>query len=176
MKVNCPWEECKNNKEKLCTKEEIDISKMDEWPPSCFIPMEKVPAYNLKGIPFPACASNCAAVEYFGVGECESVCGWKFYKDGEPKKGAKIIKYRHHRDEEVSVQEHLKGKHRDHCLCWQNCKHFKPEPSKGETAKAEVEKGNCPLAQKLYEICVTYNIVIPVWECPRYEKRPLQQR
>ncbi len=96
MKVDCPWEECKNNKEKLCTKEEIDISKMGDWPPACMGEIKpeekpkKEPAYNLKGIPFPECASNCAAVEYFGVGECESVCGWKFYKDGEPKKGAKM--------------------------------------------------------------------------------------
>jgi len=40
-----------------------------------------------------------------------------------------IIKYIHH-GETVSVEKHLKGKHREHCLCWQNCKNFKPEDKK----------------------------------------------
>ncbi len=72
----------------------------------------------------------------------------------------KIVKYKHHNDEEVSVQEHLKGKHSDHCLCWQNCKNFKPG-----------KKENCYIAQKLYSLCVNYNIVTPVWECPLYVKK-----
>ena len=42
--------------------------------------MEKklVPAYNLKDVPFPDCASRCAIIGYMGVGECESICGFKF--------------------------------------------------------------------------------------------------
>jgi len=28
--------------------------------------------------PFPACAKGCGAAEHLGVGECESVCPWKF--------------------------------------------------------------------------------------------------
>ena len=59
----------------------------------------------------------------------------------------------------VSVQSHLKGKHKDHCLCWQNCLFFKPS-----------EADNCPLAQELYEYDVKYNMVTPVWECAKYEE------
>ena len=43
-------------------------------------------AYELKHIIFPNCGSSCEAVKYFGVCECESICPWKFSKDGEPKK------------------------------------------------------------------------------------------
>lgn len=38
----------------------------------------KLPANQLKGISFPECHKHCAAAEYFGVGECESVCTFKF--------------------------------------------------------------------------------------------------
>ena len=69
----------------------------------------------------------------------------------------KIIEYNHH-GTNVKVQEHLKGKHRDHCLCWQNCKHFKAK---------EPEK-NCEIARLLYAACIAFNIVTPVWECPNY--------
>lgn len=41
---------------------------------------DKVPAYKLKGIPFPECAGTCAAIEHFGAGECDSVCPEKFPK------------------------------------------------------------------------------------------------
>ena len=34
--------------------------------------------YELKQVPFPECATNCEVVKYLGVGECESVCPWKF--------------------------------------------------------------------------------------------------
>lgn len=70
---------------------------------------------------------------------------------------SKIVRYQHHTAEKVSVQEHLKGKHRDHCLCFQNCKNFKPD-----------KDDNCPIAQLLYKLCIDCNIVIPVWECPKY--------
>ena len=44
----------------------------------------KEPAHNFKTLKFPDCATNCALVEYLGVGECESVCWWKFnLKTGE---------------------------------------------------------------------------------------------
>ena len=39
---------------------------------------------------------------------------------------------------ELNVQEHLLGKHREHCLCWFGCKHFKPNTPE-----------NCEVAQKL---------------------------
>jgi hypothetical protein len=44
-----------------------------------------VPASELNMVPFPACAKRCLAVEALGCSECESVCGFKFKKDGSPK-------------------------------------------------------------------------------------------
>ena len=70
-----------------------------------------------------------------------------------------IKKYEHH-ETEVSVQTHLEGKHREHCLCWQKCKFFKPED----------RMGNCPIANLLFSVCVLCDLTTPVWECPKYEK------
>lgn len=69
-----------------------------------------------------------------------------------------IVKYEHH-GETVSVQEHLQGKHREHCLCYLNCKHF--TPTNRET--------NCPIANAAFKVCVDFNVVSPIWECPKYE-------
>jgi hypothetical protein len=71
---------------------------------------------------------------------------------------ATIIKYEHH-SVSVSVQEELKGKHREHCLCFQGCKKFNPGT-----------ENNCPIAQENYEFCVKYNMTTPVWECPEFEQ------
>jgi len=70
----------------------------------------------------------------------------------------KIEKYEHH-GTEVAVQSHLKGKHREHCLCWQGCKHFKPKD----------RLNNCRIANLLYSVCVMCNLTTPVFECPKYE-------
>ena len=51
------------------------------------------------------------------------------------------------------------GKHRDNCLCWQDCKHFFPD---------DREK-NCDIANGLFEMDVSCGLVTPVWECPKYE-------
>jgi hypothetical protein len=40
--------------------------------------MDKQPAHTFKAVKFPECSSQCALVEYLGVGECESACPWKF--------------------------------------------------------------------------------------------------
>jgi hypothetical protein len=56
------------------------------------------------------------------------------------------------------VNESLKGKHKQHCLCYMNCKFFHPG-----------EDNNCDIADTLYNICVDYNVVTPVWECEKYE-------
>jgi len=72
---------------------------------------------------------------------------------------SKIVKYEHH-GTEVSVLEKNKGKHRENCLCWLNCKHFKPED----------RKNNCSIANELFSICVDCSVVTPVWECAKYEK------
>ena len=70
----------------------------------------------------------------------------------------KIVKYNHH-GTDVSVIEHLKGRHREHCLCFKGCKFFKPNTPE-----------NCEIAQTNYEFCVKFNMVTPVWECPKYEQ------
>jgi len=69
----------------------------------------------------------------------------------------KIIEYNHH-GTDVKVQEHLKGKHREHCLCFQGCKKFKPGTD-----------DNCKRAQHLFTFCVLLNMTTPVWECPDYD-------
>lgn len=69
-----------------------------------------------------------------------------------------IIKYEHH-NVEVSVQEHLKGKHREHCLCFQGCVFFKPNTPE-----------NCPMAQVLFSLDVLLGLTTPVWECPKFER------
>jgi len=72
-------------------------------------------------------------------------------------------KYKHwegHRD--VWVRSDLKGKHREHCLCF-DCKRFVPNP-KGREA-------NCPKANEIYDFCVRKGMTIPVWECPDFEKK-----
>ena len=74
----------------------------------------------------------------------------------------KVVKYNHH-GTEVSVIEHVKGKHREHCLCWQGCKHFKPES----------RKDNCYFANLLFNWLSDEAVpvlVAPVWECSKYEQ------
>ncbi len=65
----------------------------------------------------------------------------------------------HYGPGKVWVRRVLKGRHREHCLCY-SCDRFKPE---------DREK-NCRVANLLYELCRTLNIVIPVWECPKFEE------
>ncbi len=66
----------------------------------------------------------------------------------------------HHSNLRVWVRSDLKGKHRDHCLCF-DCKKFRPGL-----------KGNCHTAQMLYEVCVEHDLVTPVWECRKFEQDP----
>jgi len=68
-----------------------------------------------------------------------------------------IEKYVHH-GVKVSVISAVKGKHRDHCLCFQGCLHFKPG-----------KPDNCEIAQANFENCVKFNTTQPVFECPRFE-------
>ena len=67
-----------------------------------------------------------------------------------------------HHGVEVSVISEVKGLHRQHCLCHQNCKHFKPNTPE-----------NCEIAQANYELCVKHNLTTPVYECAKYEKEHL---
>jgi len=69
------------------------------------------------------------------------------------------VLYTHH-GMPVHVREDLKGKHRDHCLC-HNCALFNPDD----------REHNCDIANLLYAVCCSFNIVTPVWECPDFVKK-----
>jgi hypothetical protein len=66
------------------------------------------------------------------------------------------VRYEHH-GKMVTVREDLKGKHREHCLCW-TCPLFKPEN----------RENSCPRANLLYALDVALGMTTPVWECPDY--------
>jgi hypothetical protein len=66
-----------------------------------------------------------------------------------------IIHYEHH-GRTMAVRQDLQGKHREHCLCYQ-CGVFSPGAA-----------DNCGIAQALYELDVSYNVVTPVWECAAF--------
>lgn len=66
-----------------------------------------------------------------------------------------IEHYTHH-DKIVAVQTELKGKHREHCLCY-GCDKFKP-----------LREDHCPIADAVFANCVKFNVVTPVWECPDF--------
>jgi hypothetical protein len=76
--------------------------------------------------------------------------------NGKPNQKS-FVTYEHHGCT-VFVQEHLKGSHREHCLCY-SCAWFKPEGDR---------KNQCPIADAVYKNCVEHNIVTPVWECPKF--------
>ena len=67
-------------------------------------------------------------------------------------------KYLHH-GKQVFVKTENKGKHRENCLCF-NCK------------KLDIKNrdNNCPIANALYENCVKFNVVTPVYECPDFQE------
>lgn len=67
----------------------------------------------------------------------------------------KFIKYNHH-GKEVWVNKDLKGKHKDHCLCF-SCENFKPN-----------QADNCEIAEENYSLCKKHNLVLPVYECPEF--------
>jgi hypothetical protein len=71
----------------------------------------------------------------------------------------KYEQYDHH-GKTVWVDPALKGKHREMCLCW-DCKLFIP---------SDRDK-NCPIASKLFNICVEYNLTTPVTECPQFMEK-----
>jgi len=66
------------------------------------------------------------------------------------------VQYNHH-GEIVTVREDLKGKHREHCLCF-NCVKFFPED----------RKNSCPIANLLFAVDVQCGITSPVWECKKF--------
>lgn len=82
----------------------------------------------------------------------------KVVEAGKPSKMFEL--YKHHGEQPVWVRADLRDRHRDHCLCF-DCKRFHP----GEPV-------NCPVAQAIYQNCLNYNLVTPVWECPRFVQDP----
>ena len=70
-----------------------------------------------------------------------------------------ITDYIHH-GTSVFVDENLKGKHREHCLCWK-CGKFVPED----------RDKNCQVANLLFAACCAFSITTPVWECPQWEPK-----
>lgn len=70
---------------------------------------------------------------------------------------ARVVWYRHH-SRKVAVQAHLKGRHKEYSLCYR-CRRLSLDPA----------EDNCPIAEALYEACLTHHIVTPVWECPGFQ-------
>lgn len=68
----------------------------------------------------------------------------------------KVIKYEHH-NIEVAVDGELKGKHREHCLCFK-CQRFNPD----------VPDQNCRIAEMLFRFCRLNGMTTPVYECPEF--------
>ena len=73
----------------------------------------------------------------------------------------KTIKREHH-GKTVSVLEKNVGRHRENCLCFNECKFFKPDSP----------ADNCKAAQALFELLKDESnpiLVAPVWECEKYD-------
>ena len=70
-----------------------------------------------------------------------------------------VVEHYNHHGVEVAVQPGLRGKHREHCLCW-HCARLKPGQS-----------DNCEVAQALYVHCVKNDLVTPVYECPKFKAK-----
>ena len=67
--------------------------------------------------------------------------------------------YTHH-NAKVWVRSDLKGRHREHCLCYK-CKRFDPVN----------RSNNCRIASKLFELAVEFNLTTPVFECPAFDEK-----
>lgn len=71
-----------------------------------------------------------------------------------------MIKTYTHHGKEVKADEKLFGKHREYCLC-----------HKCDKLNLEDKSASCPIANLVFSVCVTQNVVLPVWECPSYEEK-----
>lgn len=67
--------------------------------------------------------------------------------------------YEHHGNQ-VMVRCDLKGKHRDFCLCWK-CNKF----------KVDDPDNKCKTADAVFQNCLKFKIVTPMWECPDFEEK-----
>lgn len=70
-----------------------------------------------------------------------------------------FVKYTHHGND-VWVNSELHGRHREHCLCY-SCKKFDEKSM----------KKNCSISNRVFKLCVMEELVLPVWECPKFEVR-----
>jgi hypothetical protein len=69
-----------------------------------------------------------------------------------------FVQYNHH-GVTVWTTVELKGKHREHCLCFA-CAEFHPGPP----------EENCPIANLNYAGCLAHHVTLPVYECPLFVK------
>ena len=70
-----------------------------------------------------------------------------------------FVKYNHH-GKDVWVEWKLMGKHREHCLCFQCI-----------LLDIEDREKNCSIANQVFDLCVKENLVLPVWECPKFKSK-----
>lgn len=57
----------------------------------------------------------------------------------------------------VTADSDLRGKHREHCLCFK-CENFKPG----------MPETNCPIANLIYAVCIVNGVTTPIYECPKF--------
>lgn len=76
----------------------------------------------------------------------------------EDKKDRVVTKFEHH-GVVVSCMDNLKGKHREHCLCW-ICRKLN---------LADRDK-NCKIASLLYAVDRQCQITTPVFYCKEFQK------
>lgn len=79
---------------------------------------------------------------------------WEMYNSTK-----EVTQYVHHGVPVFAIRK-LIGLHRHHCLC-HGCEHFKPNKP----------EENCLTAQTLFSINQTFNLVTPVYECPKFEAK-----
>lgn len=70
------------------------------------------------------------------------------------------IVQREHHGKKVWVEEHLFGKHREHCLCHKCAK-----------LKMKDREANCKIASLLYRTDIMCEITTPVFECVEFEAK-----
>ena len=84
-----------------------------------------------------------------------------------------MIEWYEHHGNRVAVMSDLKGKHREHCLCFE-CLKFYPDNEKWKGGSnlpgAEKKEKNCPIAQATFDNCEKHGLVTPVYECPKFDQ------
>ena len=70
-----------------------------------------------------------------------------------------IVGYLHY-GKYVFVDEELKGKHKEHCLCFR-CRKFVPKD----------RELNCRIAELNFANCRLNALVLPVYECPEFKEK-----